>query len=221
MTIDVLQKRILAAHTRGDTHELARLQAEYRKQAVTTSADRGYWPSPVRVIGGPPGRPASRVSPERASAVQAPSWPRIVIQESVRSNFEPYDGRERAGWLVGEVREDEIFIVDVVRCGEDDATATTIKLYPEDAARAWLELPLDLSLVGDVHGHPPDFVTEPSDQDVAAWTYVMDQLGRDQWLGLVAREVKGSIHLDLNATLLRREYGRVVHRTVPITTRSY
>lgn len=77
-----LQERIPAAHLRGDTRELARLQAEYRNSAVITSSDRGPRMLPPRsTVEKPSARPPLAV-------VAEPEPARVELRESASPRFE-------------------------------------------------------------------------------------------------------------------------------------
>jgi hypothetical protein len=67
--ITELQQRIIAAHNRGDRRELEKLQDEFRRTAVTTSADRGHFGGTVTLV--QPGARVNATPTTRASAVQA------------------------------------------------------------------------------------------------------------------------------------------------------
>lgn len=223
MTIEQLQKRILTAHERGDTRELARLQAQYRTQAVMSSAGRGYRLAPVRVTDRPAGaifRAANRPT------VPAP-WPRVSLYEGVLRELRRHEltGSERAGWLVGSPQPEagELSVKDAVGLASDeDSFATEVGLELSQARLIERSLPDDEVVCGDWHSHPWGDGS-PSKQDLLAWERTMTSLHRSHWVGLIVRESQHPHYGDvrLSAVLLRRDKDRVTHRSVQVSTWSY
>jgi hypothetical protein len=196
--LTILQQKILDAHSRGDTRELARLQAEYRNSAVITSSDRGPRTLPPRsTVEKPPKRPRLTVV-----TPTLPEPARVELRESASPRFEVHlyeRAREFIGtvawgwrngllesgaWLYGEPSWQRRRFDIALGIGPGPGA----KHEPDSVTLDWGEVErLDeriataegnLRLIGDVHTHHVD--ATPSPRDLNGWLYQRDRLERER-----------------------------------------